>query len=458
MSWPYDLLEVPDDADERSIRRAYVVALKKTRPDEDPEGFQALHEAYRYALSRAGRDSIVAAMPAAAAVETAASAQPLAVVENDASTEPRFDFEDFFAELSGKCAEDTAVDVKTWLRAQPALWRLPLKAQAGQRLLRALFDRQPPMPAETFDTLLAFFDFDRAGAAIDPLHAGWLRHRLAVAWLLRPGNGAALARATTPASGAPIPTTGETESTRRLLTRPFQFWRNTALAALRPGQTGIVTSFLTALGIEDNDVPSPLQAAQVNFWTRLAVPLPIGRERAWVLALRSAFLLLLALLVGLCMLPSRGADGSAWLMPLAFASTLAGMGLAYSGWRQLLWWQGLPDASSIRVNAIRALVVPLLVVVALATHSWTAPGSPHGIGLAVVACIVAIARYAARLERPVRLFQFHWLRLFLLVPLGAAGWTLLGKAGDAIGWIAATALLIWALDLFRLRIRRAARA
>ena len=35
------------EADERAVKRAYAALLKKTRPDEDPQGFQTLHEAYQ---------------------------------------------------------------------------------------------------------------------------------------------------------------------------------------------------------------------------------------------------------------------------------------------------------------------------------------------------------------------------------------------------------------------------
>ena len=44
------LLELPDDADERSIKRCYAKRLKTTRPDDDAEGFQRLREAYETAL------------------------------------------------------------------------------------------------------------------------------------------------------------------------------------------------------------------------------------------------------------------------------------------------------------------------------------------------------------------------------------------------------------------------
>lgn len=41
---------LPHDADERAVKRAYAQRLKQIRPDEDPTGFQALHERYKAAL------------------------------------------------------------------------------------------------------------------------------------------------------------------------------------------------------------------------------------------------------------------------------------------------------------------------------------------------------------------------------------------------------------------------
>ncbi|WP_248746726.1 J domain-containing protein [Pseudomonas sp. MWU12-2037] len=46
----WTLLQLPEDADERSIKRSYARLLKSNRPDEDAEGFQRLREAYEHAL------------------------------------------------------------------------------------------------------------------------------------------------------------------------------------------------------------------------------------------------------------------------------------------------------------------------------------------------------------------------------------------------------------------------
>jgi hypothetical protein len=46
----WSLLELAEDADARTIKRSYARLLKTYRPDEDPEGFQRLREAYEQAL------------------------------------------------------------------------------------------------------------------------------------------------------------------------------------------------------------------------------------------------------------------------------------------------------------------------------------------------------------------------------------------------------------------------
>lgn len=49
----WTVLQLPEDADERTIKRSYARLLKSCRPDEDAAGFQRLREAYEEALSEA---------------------------------------------------------------------------------------------------------------------------------------------------------------------------------------------------------------------------------------------------------------------------------------------------------------------------------------------------------------------------------------------------------------------
>lgn len=53
--YPWNILEIDPTDDERAIKSAYARKLKLTRPDEDPEGFQALVEARQAAMTRSVR-------------------------------------------------------------------------------------------------------------------------------------------------------------------------------------------------------------------------------------------------------------------------------------------------------------------------------------------------------------------------------------------------------------------
>src|SRR5690554_567882 len=49
--WPWSELGIEPTDDTRAVKRAYAKLLKQTRPDENPEGFQRLHAAYKDALA-----------------------------------------------------------------------------------------------------------------------------------------------------------------------------------------------------------------------------------------------------------------------------------------------------------------------------------------------------------------------------------------------------------------------
>jgi curved DNA-binding protein CbpA len=50
---PFERLGIAATADEREIKRAYARELRRSRPDEDPAGFQDLHDAYQHCLAYA---------------------------------------------------------------------------------------------------------------------------------------------------------------------------------------------------------------------------------------------------------------------------------------------------------------------------------------------------------------------------------------------------------------------
>jgi len=47
---PHELLGIPEDADERTIRRAYAQRIKRWRPDRSPDEFRRVHRAYELAM------------------------------------------------------------------------------------------------------------------------------------------------------------------------------------------------------------------------------------------------------------------------------------------------------------------------------------------------------------------------------------------------------------------------
>ena len=65
----WEVLGIDRTKDRLTIKRAYAALAKKTHPEEDPEGFQKLHNAYKGAL-------IYASIPAAQAVSSAPVATP----------------------------------------------------------------------------------------------------------------------------------------------------------------------------------------------------------------------------------------------------------------------------------------------------------------------------------------------------------------------------------------------
>ena len=55
---PWRTLGIEPTTDQRAIKRAYAAKLKRTRPDENPQGFQQLHTAYRWAADYARSQAV----------------------------------------------------------------------------------------------------------------------------------------------------------------------------------------------------------------------------------------------------------------------------------------------------------------------------------------------------------------------------------------------------------------
>lgn len=224
MTSPLEWFELPSDADEREIKRAYAKRLKTVRPDADPAGFQQLHDMYRQAL--AWRQHALAQTPGVSvAVEVEAPQEHLAEAAEQsteprtplphprtqapplsahsgvpapttpqssakpagqwhpvqftqpvaAEPSPRFDADAFVADYLDVAVSVDAAHVQAWLQQRQELWSLHTKHEAGRAVLQRLFRDPPPICMSTIEVTLQFFDLDHALAGVDPLQMQKLR-------------------------------------------------------------------------------------------------------------------------------------------------------------------------------------------------------------------------------------------------------------------------------------------
>ena len=499
------LLGLADDADERAIKRAYATKLKTTRPDEDPEGFQRLHEAYQAALAwvRSGpHDDEVAwdeedaqwegddddrgethesfmpdapaRMPphAAAHEETTSRATQTAeeIVEDDmleTASEDAIVFDhDMFFDTCFRLALDGAEgELRRWLDAQPILWSLAHKAQIGHWLLHAMHHRQPPMAPSRFDLLMDYFGLVDLRTGYDAYYIQQLRHRLQVAWELKTTQLRALAERTAD-EGTSV--TSAVRQVRRILhdlSRPFD-WPRSLLSALMPMYPTAVRRFLyrLALGRLD-DLPPPIDPAQIAFWDAASDRSRLTPQRVAVVGSRVAVYAALATLLyfGLAVLigqgdPSIGAV-SLGAIPLASVALLSALAMAaawslWTGYGLFSAWQAREDDPDEARPMLRRFTIPVLLAVALAIV-WTRPdgwvGAAGGM-LLMAAALAAWARHRERSGPPLGRHLGYW-RVFVLFVIvrtigGEAGW--MNDAG-MFAAIAGLALFIWAKDLWRQR-------
>jgi hypothetical protein len=242
MHWAFQVLGIAPDADERAIKRAYAAKLKTSRPDDDPEGFQRLNEAYRDALrwieyrdqawnededwdeDESDRDDSdeasdeagsattepdeppifrarmpgpeLVAMPgftASFSPSASPAPAPTAAPEWDdtpedrtrAAPENKADHVDFDALLDDALRAAFDKDpqrIRQWLHEQPLLWSLRHKTRVGHRFLHSLGQRLPPMPGHNFDTIADFFGYYDLHSGYDAMRLRELRRQLDEIW------------------------------------------------------------------------------------------------------------------------------------------------------------------------------------------------------------------------------------------------------------------------------------
>lgn len=498
MHGAFEHLGIAADADERTIKRAYAAKLKTTRPDEDPEGFQRLHEAYQAALDwvRSGpHDEWGDEIEARAAADRAPSADEAPTTSGDAATAegeplPRdaatsgttassddmptaegdtgvdvFDHEAFFEACFETACHGGKDELQRWLDAQPILWSLAHKAQIGHWLLQAMHARQPPMPPARFDQLADYFGLLDLRSGYDAYFLQRLRHRLQIAWELKTAQLRALAERTADEGTSVTAAVRQVQRILRDLSRPFD-WPRALLSALMPMYPTAVRRFLYRLDHgRVEDLPPPIEAAQIAFWDAASDRTRLTRQRLAVVGTRvAAYAALVTLLYfGLSLLatPDYRADGSGtWAsIPLhrVAAFAVSAMGLAWLSWAAYALfsaWQAREDDPDEPRPMLRRFAIPGVLAVALAIV-WTMPdgwiGAAGGM-LLMAAALAAWSRHRERSGPPLGRHLGYW-RVFVLFVIVRTISEHQGWMNDAglFGAIAGLALLIWARDLWQQR-------
>ncbi len=347
------------DADERAVKRAYAARLKVTRPDSDPEGFQALNAAYQAALAWVQSRSHAAPMapepptdietetedfsnadevPSGAitrvltadALFTMLDAQPddspgdqgdLAGADtnalNDAldiaqphasgsdqaaeqsSTETvRFDFDAFFHDCVAIAVHGRDGELLDWLNAQPILWSLAHKAQIAHWLIANLHEHRPAIQARRFDVLAEFFGLLDIHAGYDAYVIQRLRHRMHLAWEIQTRQTRLLAERCQPDGGSFAANLRQTQRVLGQLCRPLNL-AQALFAGLTPRYPTAARKFLHRLDFGNlEDLPAPIDPRQVAFWNAAGDRSRLSLARLQIGAARCvAYSLLVMLLV-----------------------------------------------------------------------------------------------------------------------------------------------------------------
>ncbi|QWP75806.1 hypothetical protein J5226_19675 [Lysobacter sp. K5869] len=144
--------------DEREIKRAYARELKRCRPDEDPQGFQALNEAYAECLrlaQGAGSDE-------ALKVQISREQPPLAESEaasGDVSGRTDADIAAFLHDFDLAAERHPTRDLLRWLEQTPPLQSLAHRREIAAALPEHLRRRRPSLYLQQLKGVLAWFGF-----------------------------------------------------------------------------------------------------------------------------------------------------------------------------------------------------------------------------------------------------------------------------------------------------------
>lgn len=447
---PFELLGVDRDADEREIRRAYTARLRHTRPDDDPDGFQRLYEAYQRVLQirRHRANQQPAAIPRVTETVADMPVAPVAVPRPMPSAvkhvepvllPPPIDIDAFCGEAFERAAVGNDRMLLAWLHEQPALWSFRAKASIGQQLTRRLYRDEPAMPTSSLHVLLNFFDLDHVHAGHDALALQRLARRGQLAWEMMPEHHDVLAAR----MGL------QQRQLRRCLSRlqrPYTWWRALS-AGFTPNSAKVMPQFIRQLaGPYIEDLPASVSQEQIRFWTSAGQKRQVSSGQ---LLFMSGVLLMLSLVVALGAAVAMVFSSETDIPRLA----LMGIGVAWAG--GLVWvaaryysvvdeWIGRDEDKPARWPRLRVAAIPLLWLLGLMLCLLIP--LPHGLGFAFVlpALWLSLRRYWRRHDHDGFYVSPGIARIGLLIAVVALP--------ISPTWVFASAtLLAWGDDLRRHR-------
>lgn len=502
MNESFAYLGLRADADERAVKRAYAQRLKLIRPEDDPAGFQALHEHYRRALDQA-RQQAQAALGGASVHETASALQEHpelrdgSVLDTDArdataspsskapladTAPPAFDLDAFVQDLFAKIGDDDAGKLGDWLRSIDAFWSLALKNHAGHVALQNLANHRVAVRTELFDVVLAFFDFDNALSGYDQFAIQRLREALQLQYEMQDAHRDVLVQRMKRVGNFD---SSQTRNMLAALLRPFEPWR-AYRRALPPAMPGSMMRFIHILSHGQPDLLCPpFDLQHLRFWYAAADRSRFMRPRVLLGYLRILVLVVPTAAVlcalALAMPPSPPKRFEQALGVLAFfAWTLAGLTTLWTAW--LAWlaalrWQAGPENGRLDRNGLaRTLFVPAVAAAAGAACAYSAQAWLLNAGLvaAIVIAALAIVRFWRRagLKFPrINLWGLGWLAFVVLGNLGRVVFEQIPQAVSGDGppllpdsgeWqarafigivLAGVSGLAWLVDMIRQRSR-----
>ena len=481
----FEFLGLAADADSAAIKRAYSTRLHNTRPEDDPAGFQRLHEAYRAALAicrqrgtgttaanghtapRAPRTDPVdhehTASPALARpVDTGA----MPITANPSPSTPLLDLNALAAEVIDHARLDDPEALASWLEGNTHFWSLQTKAATGFITMRALYRDTPPIREKNQDIVLRFFDLDHALAGHDPFALVRLRQRMDLAWQMHEDPDLSLAHRLRVQGDYRNKTSHEVAKSLKplmvQLRKPFKL-RQVLLTSLIPGRSANLATFiLRASGNDPDAMPNEFDRKQMHFWLTACASKRISVPRALLAMMRSIVSVVLCLLAlaTIRFLPTAAQDNTTtYLTEILLFCGLGAIALywLWYGYKTLELWQSLPEEVAVAWPWLCLFFVPLLALAGLAAIHMGVLYVLAALPLLILAFLLVQRRFHVRRygTRPYSLVMRGLAWTCMLI--AGLAFTIPTAAQSLITLFAGIVLSMWLADLWmqrrRLRVR-----